>query len=220
MVPSRRRRALARELTVGRQAFLAGVFTGAHAVVYMVGNHWPVSEPRLLPMTAIDVSTPFLPATVFLYISDYVLAFVAFMSLERRESVRRFLWVFMTCVGVAGVVHWAFPTTYPRDLFPIPQDAHLMSQWALRVLRFFDSPNSCLPSLHVATATGSAVLVYRENRKLSGGLFAWAMVVCASTLTAKQHYLVDVLAGWLMLVVVIFVVDAVRDRRRRGEVPA
>lgn len=220
MVASGRRRALARELTVGRQAFLAGVFTGAHAVVYMVGNHWPVSEPRLLPLTALDTWTPFLPATVFLYISDYALAFVAFMSLERRENVRRFLWVFMTCVGVAGVVHWAFPTTYPRELFPIPQDAHLMSQWALGVLRFFDSPNSCLPSLHVATATGSAVLVYRENRKLSGGLFAWAMVVCASTLTAKQHYVVDVLAGWLMLVVVLFVVDAVRDRRRRGEVPA
>jgi membrane-associated phospholipid phosphatase len=217
VVASGRRRALARELTVGRQAFLAGIFTGAHAVVYMVGNHWPVSEPRLLPMTAIDTWTPFLPATVFVYLSDYLLAFVAFMSLERRESVHRFLWVFMTCVGVAGVVHWGFPTTYPRENFPIPQDAHLMSQWALRALRFFDSPNSCLPSLHVATATGSAVLVYRENRKLSGRLFAWAMAVCASTLTAKQHYLVDVLAGWLMLVVVLFVVDAVRDRRRRGE---
>lgn len=205
---------------MGRQVLLAGVFTAAHAVVYMVGNHWPLSEPRLLPMTFIDRDTPFLPATVFLYVSDYLLAFVAFLSLEKRESVRRFVWVFMSCVGVAGLIHWVFPTTYPRDQFPIPQDAHLLSQLALKILRFFDSPNSCLPSLHVATATGSAVLVYRENRRLSMGLFVWAMVVCASTLTAKQHYVVDVLAGWLTFAVVLYVVDGVRGRAAKRSAPA
>lgn len=218
--PKGRRRALARELTIGRQVFLAGVFTAAHAVVYMVGNHWPLSAPRLLPMTLVDTSTPFLPATVFLYVSDYALAFVAFLSLEKRESVHRFLWVFMSCVGVAGLIHWGFPTTYPRDQFPIPQDTDALSRLALHILRFFDSPNSCLPSLHVATATGSAVLVYREKPRLARGLFAWAMVVCASTLTAKQHYLVDVVAGWLMFVLVLFVVDGLRDRAAKRSAPA
>ncbi len=194
--------------------FLAGAFTAVHAVVYFVGNRWPLAEPRPLPMTALDTGTPFVPVTVFLYVSDYLLAFIAFMSLERRESVHRFLWVFMSCVGVAGVIHWVFPTAYPRELFPVPDDAHEATRLALRVLRFFDAPTSCLPSLHVATATGSAVLVFRERRRLSVGLFAWAMVVCASTLTTKQHYLVDVLAGWALLVVVLGVVDAVRARRR------
>jgi membrane-associated phospholipid phosphatase len=189
------------------------VFTSAHLVVYMVGNHWPLAEPRLLPMTALDLWTPFLPATVFLYVSDYLLAFVAFMSLEKRESVHRFLWVFMSCVGVAGLIHWVWPTTFPRDQFPIPQDASAVTQLALRLLRTFDSPNSCLPSLHVATATGSAVLVYRERPRLSLGLLVWALVVCASTLTAKQHYVVDVVAGWAMLGVVLLAVDAVRARR-------
>jgi membrane-associated phospholipid phosphatase len=196
--------------------FLAGAFTAFHAVVYMVGNHLPLSTPRLLPMTAIDEATPFLPSSVFLYVSDYLLAFVAFMSLQKRENVIRFLWVFMSCVVAAGVIHWGFPTTYPRERFPIPEDADGLSRLALTVLRFFDSPNSCLPSLHVATATGSALLVSRENRRLSAWLFGWAMLVSLSTLTAKQHYLVDVIGGWVMLVVVFFVVDTVRERRAKG----
>ncbi|MEW5737955.1 MAG: phosphatase PAP2 family protein [Myxococcota bacterium] len=207
-------RALQRELTFGRQLFLAGFFTALHAVVYMVGNHLPLGTPRSLPMTALDEAVPFLPATVFVYVSDYVLAFVAFLSLKRRENVHRFLWVFMTCVAVAGVIHWVYPTAYPRERFPVPEDAHALSRLALTVLRFFDSPNSCLPSLHVATATGSAVLVRRENPRLSWWLFGWALLVAASTLTAKQHYAIDVAAGLAMLVVVLLVVDAVRDRRR------
>lgn len=201
-----------RELTLGRQVFLAGAFTAVHAVVYGIGNHLPLSAPRLLPMTAIDEWTPFIPASVFLYVSDYALAFVAFLGLQRRESVVRFLWVFMTCVVVASVIHWVFPTTYPREHFPIPADVDPLSGLALKVLRFFDSPNSCLPSLHVATATGSALLVYRENPRRAAWLFGWALVVCAATLTAKQHYLVDVIGGWVLLVVVFFAVDTVRER--------
>jgi len=201
-----------RELTFGRQVFLAGAFTAMHAVVYGIGNHLPLSAPRLLPMTAIDAWTPFIPASVFLYLSDYALAFVAFMSLKRRESVVRFLWVFMTCVVIASAIHWGFPTTYPREDFPIPAGVDPLSGLALKVLRFFDSPNSCLPSLHVATATGSAVLVFREDRALSLKLFGWAMLVCAATLTAKQHYLVDVIGGWALLLVVFFAVDTVRER--------
>ncbi|MCC6335792.1 MAG: inositol phosphorylceramide synthase [Myxococcales bacterium] len=208
-----------RELSLLRQVLLAGVFTGLHAVVYMVGNHLPLGTPRLLPMTALDEAVPFLPATVFVYLSDYALAFVAFLSLQRRESVHRFLWVFMTCVAVAGVIHWVYPTAYPRERFPIPDDAHALSRLGLSVLRYFDSPNSCLPSLHVATATGSAVLVYRERPRRSRWLVAWALLVVASTLTAKQHYAVDLLAGWAMLGVVLFTVDALRDRRR-DKVPA
>jgi membrane-associated phospholipid phosphatase len=196
--------------------FLAGAFTAFHAVVYMVGNHLPLSSPRQLPMTALDEATPFLPFSVFVYVSDYALAFVAFMSLEKRESVRRFLWVFMSCVVVAGVIHWAFPTVYPRERFPIPDGADGLSRLALTVLRFFDSPNSCLPSLHVATATGSALLVYRENPRRALWFFGWALLVALSTLTAKQHYVVDVIGGWVLLVVVFFVVDTVRDRRAKN----
>ena len=109
---------------------------------------------------------------------------------------------------IAGALHWAFPTRYPRELFPIPEGTDPLSAGMLQVVRFFDTPSSCLPSLHVAISFASALLVWRERKRIFWALLAWSLVIAASTLTTKQHYLIDVLSGALLAVLVTFAVDA------------
>lgn len=203
-----------RELPLGRQFLIALGATAFHAIVYFSANHWPLSEPRELPLTALDTSTPFVPSTVFMYVSDYILVFAAFMSLHKRENVMRFVEVFLSCVVIAGAVHWLYPTRYPREAFPVPAETDALSRLALSVLYFFDTPNSCLPSLHVGTATVSSLLVWRERKPLAIALFVWSLGVAASTLTAKQHYAIDIIAGWLLAGAVLVVVDLARGRAR------
>ncbi|MFZ5443079.1 MAG: phosphatase PAP2 family protein [Myxococcota bacterium] len=187
----------------------------AHAVFYFTANHYPLHEPWLLPMTRLDAAVPFLPWTVVPYLSAYALAFVGYLSLRRAENGLRFVQVFLTCVVVAGLTHWALPTRFPRELFPVPEDASAVSAFLLRVLRTFDAPSSCLPSLHVCISVVSALLVWRERRRLSLVLFAWAAVIAVSTLTTRQHFVVDVVTGIALAVLATVGVDLLRRRRAR-----
>jgi membrane-associated phospholipid phosphatase len=184
-----------------------------HVTVYSAANHWPLGTPRLLTLTAFDQAMPFLPLTAFAYVSAYALVFVAFLSLRREASQVRFLEVFIACVLAAGFIHWALPTTYPRALYPLTDDVTAPARALLSLVRAFDTPNSCLPSLHVAISLASAGLVRRERPLLFLGLMAWALVIVVSTLTTKQHYLVDVVSGAALALVSTVLVDLVNKRR-------
>lgn len=188
--------------------------TIVHGVVYSAANHWPSRTPRLLTMTAFDQAVPFLPFTVFPYVSAYPFVFVAFLSLRRQSSQVRFLEVFISCVVVAGFIHWAMPTSYPRELYPLLETHDWPSRTMLSIVRQFDTPSSCLPSLHVATAVCSALLVRRERPRLFFAYLAWALGIIVSTLTTKQHYLVDVISGAALALATTVLVDVVNGRRR------
>lgn len=205
---------LVHELPFNQRFRAITLASGAHALLYFSANHFPLHEARLLPMSGLDEATPFVPWTVVPYLSAYALAFVGYLSLRKAESGTRFLQVFFTCVVLAGLAHWAMPTRYPRELFPIPPDTDAVSSFLLTGLRAFDTPNSCLPSLHVCISVVSALLVWRERPRLSGALFAWAALIGVSTLTTKQHYLVDVASGALLAVAATVAVDLLRARLR------
>ncbi len=204
---------LVHDLPFNRRFRTVSLATFIHGVLYFSANHWPLSEPRLLEMTALDTATPFLPFTIFPYLSAYALVFVAFLSLRREANGIRFLQVFISCVVVAGLIHWTMPTRYPRELFPLTDAMDPLSRAALAMLRAFDTPNSCLPSLHVASSMASAMAVRRERPRLSWGLLAWATIIAISTLTTKQHYVVDVVSGIILALVSIGLVDFINARR-------
>lgn len=176
---------------------IAVLATLVHALLYGVPNHFPLAPARELPVTPLDRAVPFLPWTVWIYLSDYLLAFVALVATSRSPGGRtRFVGAFFAAVCIATATHWLFPTVYPRGRFPIPADADTTAALGLFILRRVDSPLSCFPSLHVATSLIAAMAVWTDGTKRLGALcFAWAMLVALATLTAKQHYAIDVVGG-------------------------
>jgi membrane-associated phospholipid phosphatase len=172
----------------------------AHALLYGAPNRIHLAEPVELPMTWVDRAIPFLPQTLWLYLSAYLLVFVAFALCRRPGSSARFIFAFFTVVGLATLVHWVWPTVYPRALFPVPPEASAFTHWMMGRFREVDSPASCLPSLHVAAAFLSAFAVLGERERHAPALLAWAALIWASTLTTKQHYVVDGVAGLLLAV--------------------
>ncbi|AKJ04462.1 PAP2 superfamily protein [Archangium gephyra] len=181
---------------------LAIAATLLHSLLYGIPNRIHLALPVELPMTWLDRVTPFIPLTFWLYLSDYALVFIAFMLCRRPGSAARFIYAFFTVVGVATLVHWVFPTVYPRALYPVPAEASPFMQWMVARFRELDSPASCLPSLHVATAFLSAFAVVAEADRRGPALVAWAAIVWGSTLTTKQHYLVDGATGLLLALAV------------------
>ncbi|WP_375772521.1 phosphatase PAP2 family protein [Archangium gephyra] len=172
----------------------------AHALLYGAPNRIHLAEPVELPMTWVDRAVPFLPLTLWIYLSAYLLVFIAFALCRRPGSSARFIFAFFTVVGLATLVHWMWPTVYPRAEFPVPPDASPFMHWMMARFRELDSPASCLPSLHVAAAFLSAFAVLGERDRHAPALLVWAALIWASTLTTKQHYMVDGLAGLLLAV--------------------
>jgi membrane-associated phospholipid phosphatase len=197
-----------------------GIAAGAmciNAVLYLVPNHLQLVEPRALWWTRVDTAVPFLPPTVWIYFSDYLLVSSAFLVSDTWDEVKRFVRAYFVLLAIGAVIHFAWPTVFPRDAFPIARDG--MSARALAALRGVDAATSCLPSMHVAGSYLAAFSLWHRRRSLFGGYVLWATAVAVSTLTTKQHYLVDVLAGLLLAVAlagVLFWIPEYRGGRRGG----
>ena len=181
-----------------------------HGLAYYLANHYPYGTVRELPLTAVDLAMPFWPWTVFLYLSDYLLIFVAFEGCRTRASAERFLVTELVVIFLATLIHWAFPVSFPRTLFPLPEDLAAAPAQAMDFLRAFDAETSCLPSLHVAGAVLAPLLISKEQPRAFPWLMLWAAVVAVSTMTTKQHYLVDVLAGVALAVLAYLVANRLR----------
>jgi len=159
----------------------------------------PFATPVELTLTSLDQAIPFLPWTIWLYGTVTIASLIAWLQVPDRLAAGR---LFFT-LALAAVVCWAFfllwPTTYPRHLYPLP-DLNSATLREFADLRAADSPTNCFPSLHVALAWGIALtwagfLKRPWARPLP---IVWAVVVSGCTLTTKQHFVVDVPAGFVV----------------------
>jgi membrane-associated phospholipid phosphatase len=194
---------------------IAVVASAINALLYMVPNHVQLTEPHLLPWTRVDAAVPFLPLTFWIYFSDYLLVISAFLLQRTRSEVRQFARAYFTLLVVGSTIHLLWPTTFPRDTFPLPGE-HPFTEFAFSLLRQVDLPTSCLPSMHVAGSYLAAFSLWRRSRAIFTGWTSWATAVAVSTLTAKQHYVVDVLAGLALAAAIWFVFFGWRARAQRS----
>jgi membrane-associated phospholipid phosphatase len=67
-------------------------------------------------------------------------------------------------------------------------------QW----VRTIDAPVNCCPSLHVSSCLLCLWLLGFERRARALAVGAVALASIVSTLTFKQHYAIDILAGALL----------------------
>jgi membrane-associated phospholipid phosphatase len=165
------------------------------AFLYLTSNHFHIFEPRLLPMTWLDQVVPFVPQTVWVYTSEYYLFVAVYLTCKNRENINRFVYAFLCQQVISTIIFWAWPTTYPRELFPLPDTLDPATHLIFTILRFGDSPANCCPSLHVSSVYLSSFMFLKEQRGKFPFFFLWATSVAITTLTTKQHYLVDVVVG-------------------------
>lgn len=179
-----------------------GIFAAIFAAgIYMASNRYPIFPPQLLPMSWFDQHIPFLPITVWIYISEYLLIGLAFIMCEDMVNTNKYLYSVLTLQVVSVFIFFVWPTTYPRDLYPLNQETtDFFTYHVFSHLRTTDAPSNCAPSLHVSTVYLSSFLFLDEKSNRFPWFFAWATCVALSTLSTKQHYVIDVFTGFLMAV--------------------
>ena len=190
--------ALPKFVTHGNKALVGTLVFIFSAILYLASNHFHFTEPKLLPLTSADQAIPFIPWTVWIYISEYVYFVVIYLLCRDTVNLNKYVYAVCAIQVVSVVIFWIWPTTYPRDLFPLPTTINHWTYWTFNTLRNGDTPANCCPSLHVSSVFLCGFLFLDEQRKKLPFFMLWATLIGLSTLTTKQHYIVDVVTGLLM----------------------
>lgn len=177
------------------------IFVSA-SVLYLASNHFHVFAPIELQRTWVDLAVPFMPNTVWIYLSEYLFFPVVYVACRDTANLSKYMYSFLSLQLVSCLVFVAWPTTYPRDLFPLPDGLNALTAYVFSALRQTDTPANCCPSLHVSSVYLATLPLLDEGpearRKYFPVFFAWATAIAVSTLTTKQHYLIDVVAGFAL----------------------
>ncbi len=198
-----------------RRRWTLGALTCAFGLsFYLFTNHSSslLLTPQYLPLTLVDQKIPYLPESVWVYISLFVFVPLSFWLHRCTISINRFLYGYLTLFLVSCMIFYFFPVTYPRHLFPDipPLNRHpsgfnpflsileLMTQFLVNTLRTVDTPRNCTPSLHVSTAFLIALGFLEDQKRYFPLFLTWAILLSVSTLTMKQHYLWDVASGFIL----------------------
>jgi len=161
------------------------------SVLYLGAAAMPLVVPITLPPSVLDAAIPRLPWTVWAYLSQF--PFLGFVYWQAQGTVAwaRNLRGMLVATVISAVVFVVLPTRIPREAI----DADAATTVAFSLLYGADPATNCLPSLHVSLALLGASGFWPERPRLVRVCLAWAALITISTLTTKQHYAVDILAG-------------------------
>lgn len=178
-------------LLIGAALFNVGVYYGAKLIARDLPHH-----DLTLPW---DEAIPVVPWMILIYFGAYLFWAVNYYLSAKyeRNGSRRFLVSHFIGETVCFLVFVLYPTTMQR---PDVTGASFFDD-LLRLTYQVDSPNNLIPSIH-CFASWLCWIGVRRNPHIP----RWyrhvslliAAAICISTLTVKQHVIVDAAAGILL----------------------
>jgi membrane-associated phospholipid phosphatase len=161
---------------------------------YGATNYFPTRVPSTLPLLPLEGRIPLVPESVWVYLSYFPLLLVSGLRIARQPWIGRAAGAAALVITLSGIIFLVHPTTITR----LPFGGGGFSGSVLRWVRSIDPPNNCFPSLHVGLAA-CGFLAWRKAEPRHGVIpLLWAGLIALSTLTTKQHYVLDVLGGLLV----------------------
>ena len=164
--------------------------------------------------------------TLGLAISDYYdnAHFVVTLSLLgwlwwRRADLYRPLRNSLVLVNVlAFLVFWLYPVAPPRMLAgftDVVASTHAIGSWHSGALASQANELAAMPSLHIAWALWCTVALWRLSPRawVRGIALAYPCVTAAAVLMTGNHFVLDILAGALVMALALALVELASHRR-------
>lgn len=149
--------------------------------------------------TAADRALPFWPVFVVIYVLAFLQWFFCYFYLYRRhpDVFCRVAWSSVLAETAAFLLFLLYPTMIDR---PEVTGGGVIG-WLLNFIYQSDTPVNCFPSLHCLQSW----MCWR-GLHLASGPKAWydkinlvfSLLVCASTVLIRQHFLLDIPGGILL----------------------
>ena len=161
-------------------------------VPYFTIEHHLLFTPALAPLTSIDRMTPFFPLAIWCYISLYLLLLLPLLLVRDSVNLRQMAFGFGWIALASHAVFVFWPTAVPALV-----TASQVTDPMLRIVLAADSNGNAIPSLHASLAVYCALCCTRlvKNWKFLATLWAWVLLILASTLLTKRHEFLDICAG-------------------------
>ncbi len=163
---------------------------------FLIQSAVTVSHYDLL--TDLDKKIPFVPYFIWIYHTIIpVIALTAIFLLKRKDIFLSLMFAIVFASILLCTSYITFPSFYPREMFV---DSSTLSGWAIEVTRSIDGPHNTFPSGHVTFAW---LLVFfvglsqytQKHLWIQGVYLLWATLITISTLTLKQHFILDIFSG-------------------------
>jgi membrane-associated phospholipid phosphatase len=174
------------------RAILAGYLI--FCACYLGASSATLASARLLEPSWLDRLIPFLPASIWVYLSQFGLLFYALWATPDNLLRTRTYYAALLATMMACAVFLLIPLKVARQ----PLQGEGLTALAWQGLYLSDTPANCFPSLHVALATLAAVTLRRRGGPWRWLAPLWVGAIALSTLTTKQHYAIDLLAGLVL----------------------
>ena len=166
--------------------------------LYLLTNHYQFFPARELPAVLKEQMLPFMPWSVLVYYAMYPWAFWVFMKEHDLDRINRLGWAFIVINVITFIIFVCFPTTYPRELFTAGYDQGGIFMELMKRMWAVDTPANCFPSIHVSFSFLAAFTYANQKRWKYLAALLFASIVTLSTMTTKQHYLLDGVSGFLL----------------------
>lgn len=166
---------------------------GTVGVVYQLSAQFQ-GQGTVLPTSFVDEWIPFSPSAIWLYLSFFIIVPLSYLScsIARLAGLRR---ATQLSALIAGAVYLIFPTTmvYPQV---VGDD---LSTRLLQLLLLIDSPQNCLPSLHIALTVLAVWAMSDRQHKVKTGLYLlWGAAIAFSILQLRRHLFIDLVTGAML----------------------
>ena len=166
--------------------------------------------------TVVDQWIPYIPWTwtVYYFGDIYVLFWGAYVvwKMPHGDFLRAYL-VYFAMIVTGALVQYLMPGRSPW-----PEDGAFVQHWFHEQITF--DPYVCLPSMHVALAVLPACMTFDVIRARSLRILTVVITVLItiSTLTLKEHFALDAVAG-IMLALICYAFWRKARRRTTGSNP-
>jgi membrane-associated phospholipid phosphatase len=165
--------------------------------IYFFVNRRPVEPHRRLDLgTDLDRRTPYLTMFVPVYFSTYPFVLMPFLILS---NARQFYWMLVTFVSISAVSSFIH-ATIPSKIERVEQvSIGGASGWILDRFQKTCKPHGNFPSMHVGLSIPAVASCFMAFGTVVGSItLVWAILIALSTLYTKQHYILDVLVGFVV----------------------
>ena len=168
------------------------------ALVYLLYFPLTAYSVQLTPVditTTFDRSVPLQPFWIVIYAMIYPAALLPIFVIKDPLIFRGVVKAYVAVEVVAIVIFLVIPVhmNLRPPIETLQDDSFLW--WGMRLCYWADHPTCCFPSLHVATATVSALGCLRVDQTVGRWAVFVAFLISLSTMLVKQHFLYDVIAG-------------------------
>jgi len=183
---------------IGLKAVGSTLLISFFFIAYFFVLERPFFQVRTMPISWLDNALPIVPWTAWFYFSLWVYICLP-SSLMHTHRALRYYGLGTLILGVSGLTIFILIPTQ------VPSWEVDWSQYAiLAFLKESDASGNACPSLHVAFSVFAACWNQVVLRSIGAARFwqlgnvIWCCAIALSTMTTKQHVLIDVIFGALL----------------------